>query len=109
MKLQTGEKKFVGRVVLASAALVGMLAFTGSQRAFADSDDGCQHRIVKADHRLHEAVEHHGWDSKQADHWRHELHEAREHSWAERHRWWDEDGHRWHSDRDWDDRDHDRH
>jgi len=45
--------------------------------------------IAKADHKLHEAVEHHGWN--------------------ERHRWWDEDGHRWHSDRDWDDHDHDRH
>jgi hypothetical protein len=54
-------------------------------------------------------VEHHGWNSRQAEHARHELHDARERCWNERHRWWDEDGHRWRSDRDWDDHDHDRH
>jgi hypothetical protein len=108
MTLHTQWKKLFGKVVLATAALAGMAALAGTPRALADEDDGCQRRIVKADHKLHEAVEHHGWDSKQADHARHELHEARERCWNERHRWWDEDGHRWHSDRDWDDHDHDR-
>jgi hypothetical protein len=69
--------------------------------------DDCQKRIVKADHKLHEAVEHHGWQSSQAEHWRHELREARAYCWEHSHRWWDEDEHRWHSDRDWDDHDHD--
>lgn len=100
--------KFLGRITLATAALAGMFAITGTPRAMADDDD-CQRRIYRADHKLHEAVEHHGWDSRQADHWRQELHEARERCWREHHRWWDEDGHRWHSDRDWDDHDHDRH
>jgi hypothetical protein len=36
------------------------------------------------------------------------LHEAREHCWNRNKRWWDEDGHRWRSERDWDDHDHDR-
>jgi hypothetical protein len=36
------------------------------------------------------------------------LHEAREYCWAHAHRWWDEDGRRWHTDRDWDEHDHDR-
>ncbi len=109
MTLHTGERKFLGRTLLASAALLGMLAFAGAPRAAAENYDRCQRRIAKADHKLHEAIEHHGWYSRQADHARHELHEARERCWNERHRWWDEDGRRWHSDRDWDDHDHDRH
>ncbi len=103
-----GAKSF-GRVLLATAALVGMLAFAGTPRAYAYDDERCERRIIKADHKLHQAIERHGWYSRQADHWRHELHEARERCWRERHRWWDEDGRRWHSDRDWDDHDHDRH
>jgi hypothetical protein len=91
MTFQTGAKRFFRKVLLATAALLGMLALTGTPRALADDDGRCQRRIAKADHKLHEAVEHHGW--------------------RERHRWWDEDAHRWHTDRDWDehDHDHDRH
>jgi len=109
MNLQTGDKKIFGRAMLAATVLVGMLAFAGTPRAYAYDDDRCQRRIAKADHKLHEAAEHHGWNSRQADNARRQLHEARERCWNERHRWWDEDGHRWHSDRDWDDHDHDRH
>ena len=107
MNLRTGEKRIFGRAMLAAAVLVGMLTFTGAPNALADDDRGCQRRIAKADHKLHEAVEHHGWESRQADRARRDLREARERCWNERHRWWDEDGHRWHSDRDWDDHDHD--
>lgn len=96
-----------GKVALAGAALAGFLLFTGAPRLRADDDD-CQRRIAKADHRLHEAIEDHGRNSRQAEHARHELHEAREDCYSRNHRWWDEDGRRWHSDRDWDDRDHDR-
>jgi len=71
------------------------------------ADDDCQKRIVKADHKLHEAVEKHGWQSSQADHWRRELADARAYCWDHYHRWWDEDAHRWHDQRDWDDHDHD--
>lgn len=94
------------KTLLAGATLAAFLLFTGAPPSRADDDD-CQRRIARADHKLHEAVEHHGWDSRQADHARHELHEAREHCWSRAHRWWDEDGHRWHTDRDWDDHDHD--
>jgi hypothetical protein len=69
--------------------------------------DDCQKRIIKADHKLHKAAERHGWQSPEADHWRHELVEARAYCWEHNHRWWDEDAHRWHSDHDWDDHDHD--
>jgi hypothetical protein len=93
------------RSVLARALFVGVIVFAGSQVLRADDD--CQKRIVKADHKLHEAIEHHGWQSSQAAHWRHELAEARSYCWERSHRWWDEDGRRWRSDRDWDDHDHD--
>src|ERR1700720_4277857 len=85
-----------GKVMLAGAALAGFLLFTGAPRLRAE-DDACQRRISKADHHLHEAIEHHGRESKQADHARAQLHEAREQCWNRNKRWWDEDGHRWRS------------
>ena len=97
----------LGKTVLAGAALGGFLLFAGAPRVHAESDY-CQRRIAKADHRLHEAIEHHGRNSRQADHARAQLHEAREQCWSRNKRWWDEDGHRWRSERDWDDHDHDR-
>ena len=100
------SRKRVGKGVLAMAALGGFLLLGAAPRAIAD-DDACRHRLVKADHRLHEAAEHHGWNSPQAERARHDLHEAREFCWSKFHKWWDEDGHRWHTDHDWDDHDHD--
>lgn len=96
-----------GKTVVTSVALAGFLMFTGAPRLRADHDD-CQRRLAKADHQLHEAIEHHGYESKQAENWRHKLHEERERCWNANHRWWDEHGRRWHTDRDWDDHDHDR-
>jgi hypothetical protein len=77
----------------AAAALAGFLMFTGVPRLLADNDD-CQRRVVRADHRLHEAIEHHGYVSHQAERRRHELHEARERCWNRSHRWWNEHEHR---------------
>jgi hypothetical protein len=62
---------------------------------------------ARADHKLHEAIEHHGSNSEQANRWRHELQEIRERCWRESHQWWDADNNRWHHDHDWDDHDHD--
>jgi hypothetical protein len=86
MTLQTGEKRFRVRTLLLSAAILGLLAFAGAPRASAESYEACQRRVAKAEYRLHEAVEHHGWDSRQADHARHELREERERCWNEWHR-----------------------
>lgn len=105
MKLQLNSWSF--RAVFSASALGAALFFTGATPARADED--CQRRIAQVDHRLHEAAEHHGWDSPQAAKYRHELAEARARCWEHGHRWWDEDGHRWRTDRDWDDHDHDRH
>src|ERR1700751_171871 len=93
---------FSGKRILAIAGFASFLLFTGAPRGRAGEHE-CQERIAKADHRLHEAVEHHGWDSKQAEHARHELQEACEYCYTTYHSWWDEDDHRWHSYRDWDD------
>ena len=51
-----------GKLLVTLAALVGFLLFTGAPRVRADESE-CQHRTERADHRLHEAIEHHGWDS----------------------------------------------
>lgn len=72
------------------------------------ADDACYKRTVHAERKLHQAIDHHGYYSRQADHWRHELHEARERCWRERQLWWNEHDRRWHHDHDWDDHDHDR-
>jgi hypothetical protein len=91
-----------GKLLVTGAALTAVLLFTSAPGLRADESE-CQHRLAKADHRLHEAVEHHGWDSPQAHHARERLREERERCYTGYHRWWDEDEHRWHSDRDWDD------
>jgi len=90
--------------LLAPVALTGLLLLAGAGPLRADDD--CQKRVARADHRLHEAIEHHGYDGPQAEHARHELREARAYCWEHGRRWWDEDAHQWRSDRDWDDNDH---
>ncbi len=94
------------RRLFAVTALTGALVFIGATSLRA-SERECQHRLAKADHRLHQAARNHGWESKQAERARHELREAREYCWNHEHKWWDEDDRRWHSERDWDDHDHD--
>jgi len=102
-----GKIRFLRNTALATATLGAFLLSTGAPHAVADADD-CQRRVVRADHRLHEAAEHHGWNSPQATHARQELRQARERCWNRFHRWWSEDDRRWHTERDWDDHDHDR-
>jgi hypothetical protein len=83
---------------------VGSAIFGGA--VLVRADDDCQKRINKADYNLHEAIEHHGVRREPAEHWRHELAEARSYCWDHNHRWWDGDANRWRTDRDWDDHDH---
>ena len=97
---------FFRRAAFAAAILAGCVMFLGAPRLRANDD--CQRRIAKADHKLHEAIEHHGYRSEQAERRRRVLHEVREHCWNANHRWWDEHEHRWHADRDWDEHDHDQ-
>jgi hypothetical protein len=99
-------KLFLGKWALTALAVAAFTAMAGVPKLHADDD--CQRRIAHADHRLHEAIEHYGYQSREAAEARHELHEEREHCWKANNRWWDEDRRRWHDQRDWDDRDHDQ-
>jgi hypothetical protein len=90
------------KLAMGMAALAGVLALSSTPvRA-----DGCQKSTAKIDHNLHEAIAHHGPNSPEAARWRNELAAERERCWNANHKWWDEDGHRWHTDRDWDEHDH---
>ena len=95
------------RVFAAPVLLVGALALAGASVVRADDD--CQKRTIKADHNLHEAIEKHGPNSPEAEHWRSELASTRSYCWDHEHKWWDEDTKRWHTDKDWDEHDHDHH
>jgi len=97
------------RSFLSCAILIASLFFNVVPRLHAEDEDmdRCQRRVAHADHELHEAIEKHGRHSRQADHERRELHEARERCWREQHRWWDEHEHRWRTEHDWDEHDHD--
>ena len=97
----------VNESLLSLALLAAVLFFTTVPRIQAEDRDRCQRRVVHAEHELHEAIEKHGRNSKRANHERRELHNARERCWRERHQWWDEHEHRWHTERDWNEHDHD--
>src|ERR1700682_1887641 len=97
----------VRKSFLSIAILLAVLLSASVPRLHAEDLDRCQRRVAHAEHELHESIEKHGRNSKQANHERRELHSARERCWRERHRWWDEHEHRWRKERDWDERDHD--
>jgi hypothetical protein len=93
-----------GKAALASAALSGLLFLAGAPAAQAADRDDCGRRIARAEHRVDEAIEHHGYYSRQADHQRHELREAYQRCdgyRGNRFRNYDRDDHRRY-DRDWD-------
>ena len=69
-------KAMFGKVAFATAALGGLLFFAGPPGAKAASPDDCQRRIAKTEHQLGEAIEDHGYYSRQANHWRQERREA---------------------------------
>lgn len=102
------ERSAAGRSLLTATVLAAAFFLLAPSRLHAEDIDRCQRRVQHAEHELHEAIEHHGRNSRQANHERRELHAARERCWRESHRWWDEHEHRWHTERDWDERDHDR-
>ena len=75
MQLHHLGKSLFGKAPLVTAVLGGFVLFAGVPSAKADN---CQHRIARAEHELGEAIEDHGYNSRQADRWRHERHEAYE-------------------------------
>lgn len=95
------------KTILGTTALAaGLTLFAGAGTVRADEDE-CRERTARADHRLHEAIERHGYESRQAERARGELREARHYCWEHSRHWWDVEGNRWHTDHDWDDHDHD--
>jgi hypothetical protein len=78
MSLQRkASKRWLSRL-LPGVMLAALALFAGAPRAKADDWDDCNRRIAYANWQLHEAVEDYGYDSGQARHWRHELHEEYE-------------------------------
>src|SRR3979411_2813680 len=95
------------RKTVSIAILLAVVLCVAMPRLHAEDLDRCQRRVAHAEHELHDAIEKHGRNSKRANHERRELHNVRERCWHERHRWWDEHEHRWHTERDWNEHDHD--
>jgi len=62
------------RIAVFTALLGGSLLGTGAQ---AQTYGGCRERIRRAEIRLHEAVNRHGWNSRQARTRQRELERAR--------------------------------
>ncbi len=97
--------KMLLNTFLASALAGGLLLFGGVSTVRADDSDSCHRNIDKWEDKLERDVHRHGTDSRQANHDRHELGEARE-SCERRH----DNDRRDHSDYDRNyDHDYDRH
>jgi hypothetical protein len=98
------RKSLLGKTALATVAMSGLLLLAGAPKAQAADRDDCQRRISRTEYRLHEAIEDHGYHSRQANHWRHELREAYERCDQYRYRGQDRDDDRYqrHYNRDWD-------
>ncbi len=92
-------RSWYSKLTLTAAGLTGFAMLLGAPQLRGDE---CQKRTERAAHHLHEAIDHHGPNSRQADHARHELRDARQYCWDHDHRWWDSDAHQWHNDHDWD-------
>ena len=88
MRLHTHLFKTVfGKTALASAALGGLLFFAGAPTAKAANRDDCERRIARTEYKLDQAIDRHGYYSRQANHWRHERREAYEHCYRNRDRY----------------------
>jgi hypothetical protein len=100
--LVKNSAKLLGKATLATAALGGFLLFAGAPAAKADDGRDGDRRVDRAEWNLHEAIEHHGYYSRQAEHWRHELREEQERRRREHERGArrDYDQHRYDRDRD---------
>ena len=88
-----------GRTAMAALVLGGSLMVVGVPSASArDFDDRgrCEEQVERAQARLNRAVWRFGYYSRQAEHERHELAEARQRCWAQSH------AYQWRRDRDGD-------
>jgi hypothetical protein len=65
------------KTALASALAGGFLLLGGAATVRADDIDSCRQNVEKWESRLERDIDHHGVYSRQANHDRHELAEAR--------------------------------
>lgn len=72
------KEKIIGQAFVAAAALAGILLFAGAPAAAAHGRDKCGRDIARAERKLDESVARHGFYSRQAQHWRHELDEVQD-------------------------------
>ena len=70
--------KMLWKATLASALAGGFLLLGGATIARADDNDSCHRNVEKWESRLDHDIDRHGVNSRQANHDRHELGEARE-------------------------------
>jgi hypothetical protein len=85
----------MGSMALATAVLGGLMLFSGASNAKAqDRYDYYRYgrQVQYTNRRVHEAADRYGYLSREAKHWRHQNHEARErarpfrHEYREHHR-----------------------
>jgi len=95
-------RTFGKRITLAAVFLgaLGFLAATPSAQA--DDRRDCQRRVERAEWRLRDAIEDHGYYSHQAFDRRRDLNRERERCYDRYHSYWDGNRHEWRGDRDWD-------
>jgi len=120
LNTQINFAKFGKRIAL--AATLGAVCFlVGVPRVQAEDGRSCQLRVERAEARLRDAIEDHGYYSRQAYDRRRDLNYERERCWNQFHGYWFSYGYnnQWRGDRDVDrdgryfrdqdrDRDHDR-
>lgn len=70
--------KMLWKAALAAALAGGFLLLGGATTARADNYDSCRRNVDKWEDRLERDIDRHGTYSRQANHDRHELGEARE-------------------------------
>jgi hypothetical protein len=70
--------KMLLKTTLVSVLAGGFLLLGGATKVRADDFDSCRRNVDKWEDELERDIQRHGYDSRQANHDRHELGEARE-------------------------------
>jgi len=70
---------------MAAVVLGGFMILVGASSAQAYDRDDCRRKVDRAEWKLNQEIERHGYYSRQANHRRHELQAARERCWTSSH------------------------
>ena len=77
-QLGRGMRIWLGRVISPVILVGGLALFAGAANAKAQDWEDCNRQMAYAKGQLHEAIEDYGYYSRQANYWRHEVHETYE-------------------------------